>query len=334
MLQVDGSVLEGGGQLVRMAAALSALTGTPMELVNIRAGRERPGLRPQHCTALRAVAGTCSARVEGLAIGSRDLRFSPGPATRCSQSLDIGTAGSIPLVLQAWLPVALEKGGEITLTGGTEVAMSPTIDYFTRVFCPVLEGHGAQVETEILQRGYYPAGGGLVRVRAEPSALAPINLGAGWGSTWRGICSASSRLPAHVAERQAGSAARVLAEATGRTYPATLDARPGPGTGSSCTVWEGCRGSSELGRRGFPAERVGENAARGLVRALRSPWAVDEHLSDQLLVYIARYGGFYTSPSCSLHARTMCWLLSRFGYHIEVTKTPQGVEFRHEAPGP
>lgn len=288
MLRIDGSQLEGGGQIVRAAVALSAVTGTPVEVVSIRKKRPRPGLANQHCAAVRAVALACEARVTGNVPGSARLSFIPGPIVCSDISVDVGTAGSIPLVLQAWLPVALEKGGSLQVQGGTEVQFSPTIDYFTEVFLPVLGPAGTGVQVDILRRGYYPTGGGVVRITVEPAAIPRITAS---GVENRGIRSCSSGLPGHVADRQAASARDFLVKETGREYPVSISRFPGPGTGSSCTAWNGAKGSCALGRRGLAAERVGDTAAAGLVAELRSGGDVDLHLSDQLLLYLARGGG-------------------------------------------
>lgn len=314
MLEVDGSFGEGGGQVVRTAVALSALTGRGVRIRKIRAGRPKPGLAAQHCTAVRAVALVCGAALEGCSTGSGSLLFEPGEIRRTAIALDIGTAGSIPLVLQAWLPVALVRGGSITLTGGTEVEKSPTIDYFSQVFLPVLRAHGAGVRVEVRARGYYPAGGGEVHVAVEPSTLAPIDQAR--FPHEMGIVSCTQNLPDHVGDRQASAASAVLPD-----FPVTIDRRTGRSTGTSVTAWAGAKGASALGRLGLPAERVGRAAAEGLLSARAAPGAVDEHLADQLLIYLALSGGEYTAPHASSHAMTARSLLSAFGYEIAASGT-------------
>ena len=134
MLTIDGSTHEGGGQLVRSAVALSAITGTPIVIDKVRENRATPGLAAQHLAAVKAVAGMCGAETKGLSVGSRRFEFVPGSLRYNDFFLDVGTAGSISLVLQAWFPVALHTGGRLVVEGGTEVRMSPTIDYLDRVF--------------------------------------------------------------------------------------------------------------------------------------------------------------------------------------------------------
>lgn len=315
MLTIDGSRLEGGGQIVRLAVALAAISTTPITVTRIRENREKPGLAPQHIAAVRAAAGTCGAECTGLTPRSREITFTPGSLRRTDLAIDTGTAGSIPLVLQAWLPAALEIGGSITVTGGTEVAQSPTIDYVEHVLAPVLRRAGASIDIEVLERGYYPRGGGRVRVRVEPGLPGPITIPEEGEC---GLVSCSAGLPGHVTERQAAAARDHLRGEAGLSCTAALDARDGgPSTGSSVTAWCGAKGAVALGRRGLPAEEVGRTAARALLDEHRSPGTVDAHLADQLPVYIALCGGEYTTHTLSLHAKTACSLLAEFGYPVE-----------------
>jgi RNA 3'-terminal phosphate cyclase (ATP) len=318
MLAIDGAYLEGGGQIVRMAVSLSALTGIPVQITHIRARRDNPGLAAQHVAAVRAVSSLCAAHTSGASVGATNLIFTPSSLRRSEVTIDVGTAGSIPLVLQAWLPAALKKGGSIIVRGGTEVHHSPTIDYFERVFLPPLRDLGAQIKISILKRGYYPQGGGLVRVVVEPSEMTPLHLKE--GENKQGIISCSSNLPDHVAMRQAESARTRLSETLDIDPPIYLDRRSGVSTGSSCTAWFGLKGGIALGKRDLPAERVGEMAADELITAVTTAGMVDRYLADQLLIYVAQFQGSYTVGELSLHTRTMHWLLSEFGFHVRITE--------------
>jgi RNA 3'-terminal phosphate cyclase (ATP) len=170
----------------------------------------------------------------------------------------------------------------------------------------------------VKHRGYYPQGGGTVLVTVKKKSIERIVPGeTGNGS---GIRSCSSNLPAHVAVRQGESAARVLAASGSGHFPVSVDRREGPGTGSSVTAWCGWKGGSAIGRRGWPAEEVGKAAAEMLAGELGQQGTVDTHLADQLLIYLAQYGGEYSTGGCTLHAETMCRLLAEFGYPVAVSK--------------
>src|SRR2546425_4850621 len=157
MIEIDGAHGEGGGQLVRMAVALSALTATPVRVVRIRAGRPVPGLASQHVTALQAVAGLCSGEMKGVDVGSSTIEFRPGTIAPGGYGFDVGTAGSGTLVLQAVLPLACAASSPVPLhpLGGTDVRWSPPIDYFARVFLPPLRQLGGHIHLEVQTPGYH-----------------------------------------------------------------------------------------------------------------------------------------------------------------------------------
>ena len=311
-MEIDGSFGEGGGQIVRTAVALAAVTETPIRITRIRQGRPKPGLAPQHVQAILAMAKICSAKIAGVSPGSAEIVFEPGRIASGNYGIDIGTAGSIPLLMQCLLPAMIKSDGPITLmvTGGTDVRWSPTIDYFKNVFLPALGEFGAQVRLECRKRGYYPRGGGLVIFTVNPGKLKPAHLKPQKLGIVEGV-SHCSNLPDHVARRQAESATRALKDAV-YDSKVSMEVLKETSTGSGITLWSGHKGGSALGERGIRAEDVGKAAAEEIMAELASPAAVDVHLADQLIPYLALAGGSYTVRQISKHARTNIWTASRF----------------------
>ncbi len=240
MIQIDGSHNEGGGQIVRTALALSALTGTSIEIINIRAGRCNPGLQAQHLCCIQSLEKICNATVEGAEIGSTKVRFEPAKIVPGNYEINIGTAGSITLLLQSLLPPLMFAGKKsiLTITGGTDVKWSQPIDYFKEILLPQLQRF-AEINCKLINRGYYPKGNGKIEITIKPKyniysygslkhmidaikedqknpeakqKIAPISLiTAGEIMYIKGISHASSDLQGkHVAERQAEAAQKLL----------------------------------------------------------------------------------------------------------------------------
>jgi RNA 3'-terminal phosphate cyclase (ATP)/RNA 3'-terminal phosphate cyclase (GTP) len=291
MIEIAGDHLEGGGQIVRTAVGLSALTGKPCRIFNIRQGRKKPGLATQHMKGIEAAAGLCHGQVEGLSLGSQDVVFQPAGITGGRLEIDIGTAGSIPLILQTLILPSLraERDVEFEITGGTHVRWAPSFDYFQEVFCATLLRMGAEVRTEVDRVGFYPKGGGTVRVKIRPArGLEPLIL------TERGDLRAvfaesiASRdlEKAKVAERQILGVEKVF-----DIDDATVEYVDTYSIGSSIHLtarFPNCRlGASSLGERGKPAERVGNEAARLLSDQIRSGACLDRWMADQILPYLA-----------------------------------------------
>lgn len=334
MIEIDGSYGEGGGQLVRTAVALSAVTGEEIKVTNIRKNRPNPGLKQQHLKALETAAKIYGARVSGLFPGSSELFFAPVEIKGGKYNIDIRTAGSITLLLQCImpaLPFAKEKV-ELTIRGGTDVAWSPTIDYLQYVTFRALEKLGYVGKVILKERGYYPKGGGNVSAVFEPCKLhsfhfqkikedkrAVENLtdekGLQEGESQKEMImgiSHASNLPAHVPSRQ-GEAARSLILETGYASEINVQSHELLSTGSGITLWAGYCGGSSLGKRGLPAEKVGRRAAEEIIAELRSGAAVDMHLADQLIPYMALAGNSsYTVRELTLHAATNIWVTEKF----------------------
>lgn len=296
MILLNG--MEGGGQLLRTALALSTLTGQPFRMTNIRAKREQPGLKAQHLTCILALKELCNAKTDGAELGSTELLYIPGEMTSKSLDADIGTAGSITLLLQAiLLPCTLaKKPRKLTITGGTDVPWSMPIDYFTHVLIPHYKRY-ADIKVKLLKRGYYPKGGGTIELTIKPAHTStPFNLITKEPLiTIKGISHASKDLAtARVAERQAQEAEKHL-----RQYKANITAEYSdtPSTGSGITLWavHGKEetnflkniGADALGEQGKQAELVGKEAAEKLLLELSRNAPVDRHLADNLVPLMA-----------------------------------------------
>jgi RNA 3'-phosphate cyclase len=343
MVEIDGSHGEGGGQLLRNAVALSAISGIPIRVRNIRARRKNPGLAPQHLTAVKAVGALCGAAVDGLAAKSIEIEFRPGQVRGGSYVFDIGTAGSVAMVLQALLPVAISSGQGFSfrIRGGTDVTAAPPVDYLRHVLLPLLERMGASIRMTIARRGYYPRGGGevLVEVQACPR-LDPLALATpGKLCAVRGYAHVAN-LPEHIVTRMAGAArsrlhllsnVHIAQEVLGR------DAAIGMG---GAIVLTACLehtilGTSALAARGVPAERLGEEAADELIRLLHCGATLDDHAADQLLVYmaLARRPSVFSVSRLSPHAETALWLIGQF-VPVSARVTPIDSQVRVElSPG-
>ena len=330
MILVDGSMLEGGGQILRMALSYSAVLGLPVRIVNIRVGRSPPGLRPQHLTTLKAVTEICDGETEGLTVGSMEVTFKPGRPTGGSYNFDIGTAGSTSLLLQCIAPIAsfADSPTEIIIKGGTAVRWSPPIRILSSVVWEAFREMGFTGSLAVRREGFYPRGGGVVDVSVEPV----VELGSLKTEPVGGVprvegVSVCGRLPRHVAERQASSAKRVLEEAgidseIFTTVPEGDDAPFSPGSVLSLWAVSSPRmfiGASALGERGKPAERVGAEAANSLVDELRVEASVDQHTADNLILWCSLAGGesSFTTSALTSHTRTA----------IEMARLFTGVEF-------
>lgn len=300
-VHINGSLGEGGGQVLRTALSLSILTGRAVSLTKIRARRAKPGLRAQHLKAVEAAAAVSHARVRGAAIGSDALVFEPQKIHAGFYSFDIGTAGSTSLVLQTiLLPLAFARGpSSVVLTGGTHVPWSPCFHYLDRQWLPFLRRIGFRADFALEQAGFYPRGGGRIRATIDPlpwptPALAPLHVvDRGALLAVRGI-SAVAGLDRSIAERQRRRALDRLAGLRRETAIEILDlSAASPGT-FLLLVAEFERSQAcycGLGARGKPAEQVADEAADGLFLLLAGDGAVDPWLADQLILPLALAAG-------------------------------------------
>jgi len=318
---VDGSQGEGGGQILRTAVAFSAIQGRPVRVDSIRAGRDVPGLKRQHISALRVLTQVFGGELNGDTEGSSAITFVPGKQRLQTLALDTGTAASITLVLQAVVPaVALARSHlRLTLVGGTDVPWSPTFDYFDRVVRAAYASIGIRCNASAERRGYYPRGGGKVTVAIEPCpSLSPLNLGVGEGIREVGIVSRCGRLPRHVAERQLAAATDFLRGSGIGVSSSELAEEQSDSPGSSILISHLGRsrflGSDAIGEKGKPSEEVGRDAAARFVAAAQSGGALDANLADMMvpLLSLAQAPSRVVVPTVTSHLQTGLQLAGQF----------------------
>lgn len=342
LIDIDGSYGEGGGQILRTSVSLAALTMKPVRISNIRAGRPKPGLKRQHLSGIKLTGELVDASIEGLEVGSTEITFIPNKRRGGVFSIDIGTAGSISLILQAVLPPAVLAPNPTTfqIQGGTDVKWSPPIDYLKNVFCPLLDRLGASIEISQMKRGHYPRGGGEVLCIVTPAKkLNSLDLvDFGELRTVSGI-SHCVRLPAHVAERQASSAEKIIRKQFDidvridiETYTMKEDSHLSPGSG--IVLWadgsnEARLGSDQLGDKGVRAEVVGEKAAKQLVHEISTSRAIDSHLADMIVPYlsVAKGESKIGISTVTSHLTTNLWTIK------QILDTPMSLEGNIGEPG-
>ena len=308
MVEIDGSMGEGGGQIVRTALSLSLAAQRPLRLTNIRANRSRPGLRPQHVTAVRAAAAIGEATVSEVREGTRTLTFEPSTVVPGTYHFDIGTAGSAVLVLQTVLLPLLtaERPSRITVTGGTHNKFAPPFDFFATTFLPVVERMGATLHAALDRPGFYPKGGGRCTVEVQPVAeLEPLSLTARGAARPPCIRAIVANLPRHIAEREIATLREALSVEIGETRietPSSLSA------GNALLLELPFRHVTEvvsgIGEKGLPAEKVAMGVAEEAQSYLNADAPVDSHLADQLLLPLALGGGQFRTATLTAHTHT------------------------------
>jgi len=316
MIRIDGSYGEGGGQILRTAVSLSCVTGESIEIYNIRANRPRPGLAMQHLKGIEAAKEVTGAKVEGLKLASTHIVFRPkSDGVRGGKyRVNIGTAGSISLILQTIILPSFKAAGnvEFEIVGGTDVKWSPPFEYMKNITFKAVRGMGAMVAVDLVSRGYYPKGGGLIKAVVEPSKLKGIEFERLEGKIVNGV-GHSSNLPSNIVERMVESTEKILVD-NGYGVEIKKELGKNVSTGCGITLWNGFKGGSSLGERGKRAEMVGEEAALNLLRELSTDSCFDEYLGDQIMPFsaVAKGSTEFTTSKISLHLLSNIYVIEKF----------------------
>lgn len=318
MLIIDGSYGEGGGQIIRTAVAMSAITNKPIKITNIRKNRSRPGLAAQHLTGILAAAELCSAQTNAK-LGSTEIEFIPSKIKEGTYRFDVGTAGAVTLVLQTLVPIASQapKKVELEIIGGTNVMMSPPVEYFQHMLSHILEKYsGIKIKSEIRKYGFYPKGGGQIKIVINPAKLTPLVLkeqGSLEKIDLHAVASETLR-KAKVCERMISGFKQICPEKNVSEKINYVDTFSAGASLHAHAHYSKCRlGADALGERGKPAESVGKECARNLAKEMSSGATADHKLADQLIPFMALAGkGEFKTSRISEHLKTNIWVVEKF----------------------
>jgi len=331
MIYIDGSAKSGSGTIVRCAVALSSLLGEELRINNIRAKRDKPGLRPQHLASVTACAQMCHARVEGAVVNSKEIVYRPGGKVKGGHyHWEIGTAGSTTLLVMTVLPLALFADEETILrvSGGLFQDFAPSAHHMQHVLLPTLEKMGIKAELEIVRPGYVPRGGGVIQVKIEPvgNSLKPLSLDKqGKVKKVTGLALSSHLREPKVSQRMAEECQKILAEKGYQARIETLYDETALQAGASLALWaetdSGCLlGADQAGKRGRRSEDIGRQVARNLLEDLMTGATVDRYLADQLIIYAALAQGVteYIIPRLTEHVDANLWLVEKLGAKVHL----------------
>jgi RNA 3'-terminal phosphate cyclase (ATP) len=318
MISIDGSLGEGGGQILRTSLSLSLVTGLPFQITNIRAGRERPGLLRQHLAAVLAATQVGEAKVDGAFLGSAALTFVPATIKPGKYHFAVGTAGSGTLVLQTILPALIVGSlpSQVTIEGGTHNMAAPPFDFLARTFLPLIEKMGPKFQVELERYGFYPAGGGRFVINIEPcGALSAIEVEERGHRSKPKVNAVVANLPRHIAQREVDAVAAALG--CGLEQLRITETKNSSGPGNVVMVEVETAAVTEVftsfGKMGLSAEKVAADVVSQVQAYLASEAAVCEHLADQLLLPMAMGGGgSFTTVQTSSHARTNMDVIAKF----------------------
>jgi RNA 3'-terminal phosphate cyclase (ATP) len=321
LIEIDGSQKSGSGTILRLSVALSAITGQPLHIHHIRQNRPQPGLRPQHLEAVLTATKLCNAETNGATINSRELWFKPKNVRGGKVEAEIGTAGSIPMLLITVLPICAFAENNVDLhvsRGGTDVSHSPTINYIRHVLLPTLQKMGLNASLTVNKYGYYPKGNGETTLTVEPcKSLKQLNReNFGNIEAIKGVSVCTFLAERNVADRQAKAANNYLSENGYSADIQVVNDRSNPlQKGSSLVLWTQTSsnvilGADAIGELRKTSENVGREAAEKLLAEISAKPTVDVHLADLLIPYLALAHGKSTflTRTISEHLETNMWL--------------------------
>jgi RNA 3'-phosphate cyclase len=322
VIEIDGAYGEGGGQIVRTACSLAALTRQPCHIIHIRQSRREPGLRLQHLLALQALRQLCGGSLTGDQVGSGDLTFRPGEILASDISVRISTAASITLIVQCLIPALLSAPRPVRVAfsgGATDTAFAPPLDYLRYVFLPLLRTLGIDINVEMVRRGYYPVGGAEVIVEIQPAKPQAIDVSRRGPLKRINLISSAAAILSRrrVAERQLEGGLSMLGSLP-LAPEGHIEYSPSISPGSAlCIVAEFERtilGVSALGARGKMAEQVATEAAEQFLTEFNSNGCLDHYMGDQILPYMALAGRHcsVTVSKITEHCRTNMWVIEHF----------------------
>jgi RNA 3'-terminal phosphate cyclase (ATP) len=324
VIEIDGSQKSGSGTILRLSVALSAIQGQPLHIYNIRQNRPQPGLRPQHLEAVLTAAKLCNAEIEGADLNSRELWFKSEGVKGGRVEAEIGTAGSIPMLLMTVLPICVFAEGIVHLhvsKGGTDVRHSPTINYMRYVLLPTLRRMELNASLTVHKYGYYPKGMGEVTLTVEPcKSLQPLQLAnLNKVEAIKGVSVCTFLSERKVAERQAKTAYNYLKEKGYTSDIQIVNDKSNPAQkGSSLVLWAeenagAILGADAIGELRKTSEAVGREAAEKLFAEISAKATVDTHLADMLIPYAALAKGrsTYSTRRISDHLETNIWIAEK-----------------------
>jgi len=325
VIEIDGSYGEGGGQILRTSLTLSILTGKPLRIYRIRAGRKEPGLKPQHLMSAHAVTQISGGKLIGAELGSTELLFYPGTIRPGNYTLDVASvkasAGATTLIFQTiFLPLGFATNpSHVILKGGTHVPWSPPADYIKEVFLPTVASMGIETKLKNPMKGFYPIGGGVLETTIAPiqTPLKPLQIQNRGHLKQVRILSTTANLPLSIAKRQLNRAVDLFTE-QGFQPRGETQAVESPGKGTFCFIlaeFEWVRaGFSSLGAIGKRAEQVADEAVEGFLGFHQGQGALERHLADQVVLCMALAEGEsrVTVAEVTDHLKTNIWVIEQF----------------------